>query len=226
MRSLTVVGLSVAAFSSLLATETRAVSIVEWRSIRVHSGVGDLAIVLNPTATGNGLSGPTVETRGEAEDPTGIRRIQVKFDGNVTVNNPLGVVVTGRTTVAGVLGPPLAYVPASVVATAADTIDINFNAGQLPTDTCYVITISQSAILEPLTGDNDVRVRSLLGDVTGDGSVNLGDALAAKNRAASTQPVNTSPQFDVNLSGSINLGDALLIRSRTTSPPHQALCGA
>ena len=44
-----------------------------WRSVRPHAGSGNLPIECSATATGNGLSGPTVETR-----HGGIQRIEAQ----------------------------------------------------------------------------------------------------------------------------------------------------
>src|SRR4029079_6728131 len=55
-------------------------TITQWRSVRSHGGIGEQAIVLNPTATGNGSSGPTVEPRS-----AGIQKIQMDFSAPVTL---------------------------------------------------------------------------------------------------------------------------------------------
>src|SRR6185436_14223504 len=71
-------------------------SILAWRSLRTHTGGNQLPIVLNPTATGNGASGPTVETRGPSATNAGVRKVQVDFSGPVTLGNVANITVTYR----------------------------------------------------------------------------------------------------------------------------------
>src|SRR4029079_11316229 len=123
-------------------------TITQWRSVRTHSGVGELGIVLNPTASGNGNSGPTSETRDD-----GIQKIEVDFSGSVTLANPLNVTVTGYTTADGVMSGPSPYTPVSVSLVDGDTMGILFNEGVLPDESCYIITINPGTIVENLIGD-------------------------------------------------------------------------
>lgn len=191
--------------------------IVAWRSVRAHTGAGNLSIALNPTASGNGSTGPTAEPR-----QGGVQRIELDFNGPVTLANSANVTVTGRTTTSGVMGGPVAYVPNSVSLLNPSTLQILFNAGVLPDKTCCTITLAPSLLAEVLTGDLDVSVRSLVGDTSSSGGVNLSDAISTKSRIG--QPVAVNPQHDVNLSGDISIADALLVKSLITKPPKQALC--
>src|SRR5207253_9677791 len=125
-----------------------------------------LPIVLNPAATGNGSSGPTVESRSG-----GIQRIEVDFDQPVSLTNASAITVTGRRTVSGVLQSPVGYTPTSVSMADADTLALTFDAGALPDETCYTINLAGalgSADGQTLAGDTDVMIRSLWGDATGD----------------------------------------------------------
>jgi hypothetical protein len=195
-------------------------SIVQWRSVRTHSGDGNLAIILNPTAGGNGSSGPASETRFG-----GIQRIEVDFDAAVTLNNIAAISVTGRTTVGGVLGQFVNYAPASITMADADTLAITFNPGELPDETCYTIQIGAGTMAEPVTGDLDVKIRSLVGDTAATGQVNTTDMACTRSKVVSFTPASTAPQHDVNLTGgSINLTDMALIKDRVNSPTKQALC--
>lgn len=194
---------------------------VAWRSVRSHSGA-TLAIDLNPAASGNGTSGPTVESR-----IGGIREILIDLGESVTLVNAGAVSVTGRSTVGGVLQPIVDYsMLASVSSLNADTLRIAFAAGALPDETCYRVSIAgalQTTAGAPIVGDTDCSIRSMAGDVTGDGAVLLGDALAAKSQVGA--PASSAARFDINLSGgTISLGDALAARARVTSPAHAALC--
>src|SRR5205085_3877205 len=99
-------------------------TIIAWRSVRPHTGAGDLSIVLDPTAAGDGLSGPTVETR-----EGGIQKVLVTFDRPATLVNPPGITVIGQTTTNVTFGPPVSYPPASVTMLYSDTMQILFNTG-------------------------------------------------------------------------------------------------
>lgn len=193
-------------------------AIVEWRSIRSHSGEGDLPVVLKPAATGNGVSGPTVETR-----QGGIRKIEVDFDGIVSISNVNAITVTGYPTTNGVLGAPVNYLPTNVWLIDSDTLQIEFAANQLPDRGCYRIELGGGAIAEGIAGDNDCWIRSLYGDTSGNGEVAIGDTLATKTKI--NAGADTEPAHDVNLTGGlVNIGDALAIKARVTSPSHKALC--
>src|SRR4030095_206951 len=100
------------------------------------------------TATGNGNSGPTSETRNG-----GIQKIEVDFDGPVTLANPSNVTVTGYITTAGVMGTPSLYTPTSVSMVDGDTLQILFNAGILPDQGCYIITIGAGTMAQNIIGD-------------------------------------------------------------------------
>jgi len=197
-------------------------TITAWRSVRTHAGVAR-SITLNPTASGNGPNGPTVEPRGPNPANAGIQLIEVDFSGPVTLVNASGVTVTGRvTSAAGVMGPETSFVPISVSAVDADTLAIAFAPGQLPDGGCYTITIGPDTIAEPLAGDTDVNVRSLFGDVGSSGEILLGDALLVKSRIG--QSVADNVGADLNLNGSIDLVDALIAKLRVVSPSYKALC--
>lgn len=191
-------------------------TIVAWRSVRTHTGSGPLGITLNPTATGNGTSGPTSETR-----TGGIQRIEIDFDAPVAIADPSKVETLGRITTAGVMGAESAYVHAGVESVDADTIAVIFTG--LPNEGCYHLTLQPALLLETVTGDVDVRVRGLVGDTNSNGAVNLGDSLATKARINSA--VTAFPNHDTNRTGGIiNLGDALAVKAQILPTARQALC--
>jgi hypothetical protein len=180
------------------------ITIMQWRSVRTHGLAGPLAIVLNPAASGNGLAGPTTESR-----QGGVQTIEVDFNSPPTVGSG-AVSVTGQTTVGGVLQGPVPYTPTTVGMISATTLQITFAPGLLPDQTCYSIDIAPAGV-PGLAGDHDVSVRSLVGDTTSSGLVNLSDAVAAKARIGAV--VGNNAQFDVDLSGAIALQDALAAKS-------------
>jgi hypothetical protein len=194
-------------------------TITAWRSVRSHGGT-DLSIALNPTATGNGSSGPTSETRSG-----GIQKIEVDFSGLATLVNLAGVTVIGYTTSGGVMGPQTPYTPAPVSMVDGDTMQILFNPGDLPDESCYVINIDSSTITEGIGGDTDCKVRALMGDVNNSGVVNTTDQSLVKSKVSTTTLASAAPNCDLNVSGGdINTTDQSLLKSRVTSPAKQALC--
>jgi len=195
------------------------VSVRAWRSVRAHGTAGNYAIPLNATASGNGATGPSVEPRAG-----GIQRIEIDFSGPITLADPAGVSITGRTTTNGVLGSVNTYSPTAVTLVDSDTLALIFEGG-LPDATCYRIELLPTLVSQTLTGDLDVQIRSLVGDASGDGVVLLDDALMIKDAVVAGVTAATMPHCDVNLSNAnINLGDAILVKSRMSNPARQALC--
>lgn len=189
-------------------------SILHWRSVRTHAGLGALPIELDKATSGNGISGPTAESR-----TGGIQRIEIVFDGSVALTDGAAILVVGQTTSAGVPGPLTSYSPDSVSLAAPDTIALVFNSGTLPDQTCYTLTVGATTIGENLGGDADCMVRSLAGDVTSSGGITLSDAIAVSVRLGQSVPAN--PEFDLDCDGSIALPDALIAKSVLG---HQAMC--
>ncbi|HEX8281414.1 MAG TPA: dockerin type I repeat-containing protein, partial [Chthoniobacterales bacterium] len=78
---------------------------------------------------------------------------------------------------------------------------------QVVTLTAHNVTTQDGGIL----GSASIQIGFLIGDVNGNGSVNVGDALLAKNRSGqATDPGNF--RTDVNRDGIINGGDTLIVR--------------
>lgn len=210
-------------FALGVASEPGSRTILQWRSVRVHTGIGPVGIVLDPDATGNGATGPTVEPRGPRTNECGIQRIEVEFDGPITRHDDAGVLVVGQTTTAGVLGPPVEYAPDSVTVSGANTLVIVFDPGNLPDHTCYTFTLAPATLQQTIVGDNDCLVRSLFGDTTGSGEVNLSDAMLSHMMVG--QPAQAHPEMDSDLSGGmIAPRECQLVKHEIASPPHSALC--
>lgn len=191
-----------------------AVSIVGWKSLRTHAGLGDLAIPLDPARTGNGSSGPTCEPR--AGGPI---HLHVEFDSAATLLSPQSVQVQGQTTSNGILQGIVSYT-AQVQMIGPTTLDIVLPANA-PDQTCYRIDLSGAVPL--LQGDTDCMLRALKGDTTSDGQVDMADVILTKAKIG--QPAGSFPKFDLTLSGgAVNLTDAIFAASLVTNPPRQALC--
>lgn len=142
----------------------------------------------------------------------GVSRIQIDFDGPVTLNN------TAAVTVAGGGG-----YTATLSQTDADTLE----AAVTPTladGGCYTLTIAPAAIKEVLDlADPDCCIRTLEGDTTANGTVNLGDVLYVQSLLG--QSVANYPPLDVNGSGGIiDADDMQQIKNRVTSPALQVTC--
>ncbi len=201
-------------------------TITQWRSVRAHGGgAGPLSIVLNAAATGDGSSGPTVETRGTAALGIGVQEIDVDFDGPIVLLDDSKVSVVGHATTPGeppTTGLRQSYIPDDVTA-SGNTLKILFDPGHLPDNGCFTMTIGPGTLAQIIVGDKDCKIRSLHGDTTMNGTVNLGDVLWTKSMNG--QAASAHPAHDVDLSGgNIDSGDASIIKSRVAMPPNTALC--
>ena len=149
----------------------------------------------------------------------------MQFSDAVTLSNPSGVTVIGRTTTnTGFIVDPIVYHPTSVTQTDADTLQIAFAPGLLPDQTCYTISLASNTVAESLTGDLDVKVRSLVGDATGDGTITLSDAIYVQSVAAASIPVAAAPRCDLDLNGDISLQDALAAKLLVITPASHVSC--
>ena len=81
---------------------------------------------------------------------------------------------------------------------------------QVVTVNAFNITTQDGGTLQ----STSVQIGFLIGDVNGNGAVNVGDALLAKNRSGQTTNA-TNFRTDVNPDGVINTGDALIVRGRS-----------
>ena len=73
--------------------------------------------------------------------PGGIQKLEVQFDGAITLLDASQITVVGRTTSNGIPGGPVSYTPTSVTSTG-NTLTLNFVAGLLPDETCYTISVN------------------------------------------------------------------------------------
>ena len=193
-------------------------SIVQWRSVRSRSGAEPLSVVLNATASGGGSTGPTVEDRGVPSKGLGLQAVEVDFDGPVSLASPTDVAATCWPTVNGT--PGASTIVPVVAAVDADTL--RFEVTGVPDGSCVYVQVGTGAINENLTGDADCIIRSLAGDVTGDGQVSLADVALARTKFGEVAGIE--PRCDVTLDGHISLADLTFIKSRMTSPPKVAVC--
>jgi len=172
-----------------------------WQSLRDH-GPDSYAIDLDTGFDSNGAYGPAVETR-----LGGIQKIQVEFDRAVTLVDPSAVTVSDGIN---------SYTPDSLLLENDDShLVMTFGSG-LPEQNCYTIDLNGSiGGMGDLDGDiySDFlicQVRSLLGDVSGDGMVNQKDEdLMIENLG---MPANEDhAQYDFNLDGFVDLTDVMML---------------
>jgi hypothetical protein len=179
---------------------------------------------LDPLATGSTTTKPIVETRNN-----GIQKVQVDFNGAMTLVNSADITVTYYPTTPqspATVGSPTPITPTSVAMADADTLNINFASGLVPNLGCLKIVIGAGTFNETVTGDNDCIIRALIGDVNASGTVSSPDILSTKNEAQLGSDPHTAgkAKFDVNLSGIISSPDFLLIKSKVMTPANTALC--
>ena len=78
-------------------------------------------------------------------------------------------------------------------------------------------TVAFSNVYGPGTGallSGSVQIGFLIGDVNGDGAVNIGDSVLVRSQSGMALD-ETNIQYDVNADGAINIGDAAAVRSRS-----------
>jgi uncharacterized protein (TIGR02597 family) len=161
-------------------------------STKVHGGSGTLGI---PLPLGGS---PGIECRSG-----GITQIVFTFPTNVTVNNALGTqggrVTSGTGSVASVSGA------------GTGTVTVNLSGvanAQWNTVTLYGVSDGIN------TNDVAVQAGVLLGDSTGDRSVNSADISQTKSRSG--QAVGSGNfRSDVAVDGSLNSADISLVKSRS-----------
>lgn len=165
--------------------------ITGWSSIRTHTGVGNLAIPLDP-----------LDTRATSECRNGgVQLIAVDFNRDVTSLYTAGqVVVTGGLVVTG---ETLTNHGTRLEISLGRTADMN----------CYGINVFNS--VAGLSGDADCLVRALVGDVNSSGDVTTGDMGIVKLRITQSAPVtNANCGADVNCSGDFTTGDMGVVKLR------------
>jgi hypothetical protein len=113
-------------------------------------------------------------------------------------------------------GSPCGIVEAVSITDNELTVDIS----GIPDETCLAITVGGLSDLDghSLTGDTDVHIVVLLGDVNGDGNANLIDMAFVKSMNG-VPLAGVHARFDLNLDGNINLIDMALAKSCNGAGP-------
>jgi subtilisin family serine protease len=174
----------------------------KWRSVRTHGSTGEWPVDLDPSATGNGTCGPTVEPR-----QYGIQKVEVDF------NHPIQI--TGMIEAEDVATNTM-YSAASVSIVNGSTLVVQFNSGVLPDRKCYRINLAGKVGSDPeglaMAGDTDCLIRSLTGDVNGDGATDLADMNSVKSELGVPVTAETA-NFDVTVDGMITKSDLAFVKS-------------
>lgn len=197
--------------------------IIAWRSVRSHGAPPNtslLSILLDPAASGNGLTGPTTEPRN-----SGIRRIEIDFSDPVQLKTGGSVSVTGWfTNGSGQISGPF-NLSGSALRTLADADTLRLDFSSLPDRACITIDVTNSVVdaySNPVSGDKDCTVRTLRGDETSSGDLTLSDAI--REQTLIGLPLSAFPGSDYNLDGVLDATDVQSIKSLVHSPAYQALC--
>jgi hypothetical protein len=205
---------------SFTTAQTR--SITTWKSLRLHTGLGDLAITLNPALTTTAVS----ECRGTGAN-MGVFKVHVVFNGAVTGLNAAGVAVLYTPTIqAGPsMGSPVGVTPATATMFDASTLELTFTSGQLPNLGCAKITIGASTFNETITGDVDCQIRVVAADTNNSGTVTSTDQSQVKAAVTAGTLASANPRLDINLSGgAITTTDQNATKAQVGSPIKTALC--
>ena len=79
------------------------------------------------------------------------------------------------------------------------------------------VTVTATNVSGPSTDtlpSASVDVGFLIGDITGDGLVNVGDTIQVRNHAGADLD-NTNFRYDVNIDGLVNVGDTVTVKSKS-----------
>jgi hypothetical protein len=164
-------------------------------SRRTHGGVGDFDVNL-PLA------------------PPALPAVEGRSGG------PTRLIFTFSALIKALDGTPSAN-EVSVSAGTVGSVSINghtltANLSGVPDQTCLTVVLNGLGDLSnhPLVGDNDVRIRVLVGDANGDGQVASGDITQVKS--VSGQVTNsTNFRRDINADGQVASGDITQVKSRS-----------
>lgn len=185
---------------------------VVWAVVN-HNSIFVVAAVPDPFALSSATSRKVHSDRGAFD-------IDLPLTGNVGVeprrtnaNGDHQVVLTFNAPVQSIGSIALTAGTGSVssvsIAGATVTVDLT-GVGDLQIITLGLTNVNSGAA----TLNSSVSMGLLLGDVTGDGTVNSGDATATRNLSGQ---LTTGANFrrDLNCDGTINAGDAAIVRSRS-----------
>ncbi len=146
---------------------------------------------------------------------SGLQRLRITFNTEV---DPATVGPGAVTLVGGAVGDQSSLIESLGLDPSGKQLTVVLS-GPVPDGDVYTVTVAGQVADsdgEPLTGDPDLQLSVLLGDVDGSGIVERSDMLAV--RAVGGDPIDgTNAPLDVNNSGAVTGSDLLAVRSRLGS---------
>jgi hypothetical protein len=172
--------------------------IAGWASAADHTTPGTIAVPMADGATESRLSG--------------LRELRITFSRAV---DPATVVAGAVTIVGAARGDQSALIQTQTLDAGGTVLTVSLLAAAPDAD---VYTVTVTHLLRDLdggsvTGDADVSIRCLAGDVDGSGRVTEADVVAVRNGAGATVGAGNA-MLDVTCSGGITSADMLGVRSR------------
>lgn len=145
--------------------------------------------------------------------------INMPLTGNVGVEDRRGA-VAGQHQIIATMNAPVTVASVSASPAPATVSNYTVNGSQVTINLSGVpnasrISLTLTGVNDSVaTGDVTIPTAFLLGDVSGDGFVNSGDALITRNRSG--QATNaTNFRSDYNIDGSVNAADATIVRGQS-----------
>jgi hypothetical protein len=148
------------------------------------------------------------------------------FDRPMPLSGPSGIeprsAGTGNFTAVMTFNGPVNGGTASVTGGTGSVSSVTFSGNSMiigltgVTDQ-QVVTVTASNVSGPGTTalpSASMQIGFLIGDVTGDAAVNVGDTIPTRSHAGQTLD-NTNFQYDVTVDGFINVGDTIVVRSKS-----------
>jgi uncharacterized repeat protein (TIGR01451 family) len=159
---------------------------------------GLVSVVSRMTHGGSGTFDLTLSTSSRVVEPR-------SSGGNFTIVFNFAVPVTsGTATTTGSVGSVnVSFSGNSMIVSLTGVSD-----QQNVTVTAHNVSGPGTATLSSVS----TQIGFLIGDVNGDGTVNVGDTILVRNHAGVTLD-NTNFQYDVNVDGLVNVGDTIIVRN-------------
>lgn len=180
-----------------------------WKTVRTHTGKGDLAISLNY------LPGSTVTSEPRNG---GLKKLVIRFDVSLTA----GQNYTGNNIgISGPVGSTLAVLSQTITSSGGavpnDQLEVVFT-GTSTDRACYSFNLTPAVVLA-VGADPTCSVITLVGDANGDRATSITDVNLIRARNGQDVTVGTNMRCDLNADGAISVTDANLCRARNYTTP-------
>jgi uncharacterized repeat protein (TIGR01451 family) len=137
--------------------------------------------------------------------------------GNYTMVFTFPAAVTGVTGRSAIATTAIGTQPVTVLNTSGigtDTREYIVNLTGVPNASRVTVTL-QGVTVGSTTGNVSARMAVLIGDVTGTGRTDNGDAIVIRNLSGKVPTDSTTARADVNCNGRIDNGDAIVVRNNS-----------